>query len=82
MPLVESDGKLSYPDARKRELFSFAYQSLAAWHEQVFFYLCMENQRLWQPVFGHAYSSNSTFEQAMKAHYFAQIAQRRWQADG
>lgn len=82
MPLVESAGKLSYPEAIKQEMFSLAYQSLAAWHEQVFFYLCMEHQRLWQPVFGYAYASNSEFEQAMKTSYLQKIGQRRKAAGG
>ena len=73
MPLVESDGKLSYPQEIKSEMFSLAYASLAAWHGQVFFYLCMENQRLWQPVFGFDYASNEAFEQAMKSSYMDKI---------
>ena len=82
MPLVESDGKLSYPPALKQELFCLAYQALAAWHGEVFFYLCMENQRLWQPVFGFDYASNDAFEQAMKTSYLAKIEQLRSRADG
>jgi spore photoproduct lyase len=73
MPLVESDGKLSYPDEIKLEMFSHAYRSLAPWHGQVFFYLCMENQRLWRPVFGFDYPSNQAFEEAMKAGYLEKI---------
>jgi len=73
MPLTASDGKLSYPDAIKLALFSHAYRNLSAWHERVFFYLCMENQRLWWPVFGFEYPSNQAFEAAMKASYFNKI---------
>ena len=73
MPLTERDGKLSYPDAIKLRLFSHAYRGLAAWHDRVFFYLCMENPRLWHPVFGFEYSSNRAFETAMKLSYFAKI---------
>ncbi len=75
MPLTGSDGKLSYPDEIKLRLFSHAYHSLAAWHDRVFFYLCMENPRLWRPVFGFEYSSNQAFEAAMKSGYFAKIRQ-------
>lgn len=75
MPLTESDGKLSYPDAIKLQLFRHAYEGLAAWHERVFFYLCMENQRLWRPVFGFEYPSNQAFEEAMKASYLEKIRQ-------
>ena len=42
----------------------------------VFFYLCMENQRLWKPVLGYEYASNAEFEAAMKTAYLAKINQR------
>jgi spore photoproduct lyase len=73
MPMVEAEGKLSYPDEIKLEMFSFAYQSLTPWHDKVFFYLCMENPRLWQPVFGFDYADNEAFESAMKEHYLKKI---------
>jgi spore photoproduct lyase len=73
MPWVESDGKLSYPKEIKKEMFSFAYQALQSWHKQVFFYLCMENHDLWQPVFGYEYPSNQAFEESMKGAYLGKI---------
>lgn len=74
LPLVEADGKLSYPDDIKLMLFSCAYHGFSeVWKKTVFFYLCMENQRLWKPVFGYAYESNIEFEQAMKTFYFKKI---------
>ncbi|MCU7921652.1 MAG: radical SAM protein [Candidatus Thiodiazotropha sp. (ex Dulcina madagascariensis)] len=82
MPLVESDGKLSYPRTIKQEMFGFAYQSLQAWHDKVFFYLCMENQRLWRPVFGYDYPSNRAFEAAMQQAYSNKIRQRRGEGNG
>ena len=69
LPLIDSDGKLSYSDETKLEMFKHAYQSFAQWHDDVFFYLCMENNKLWQPVFGYAYPSNDDFESAMKRAY-------------
>ncbi len=77
MPLVESDGKLSYPDEIKQAMFRHAWQALAAWHDKVFFYLCMENPRHWKPVFGFDYASNREFEQAMMAAYREKIATRQ-----
>jgi spore photoproduct lyase len=77
MPMVESDGKLSYPQAIKEEMFRFAYQSLQPWHEDVFFYLCMENHRLWQPVFGSDYPNNQAFEAAMLSAYRDRIDAKR-----
>lgn len=73
MPLTPSDGKLSYPDAIKLQLFSHAYRSLAFWHDRVFFYLCMESYRLWLPVFGFEYPSNRAFKEVMRASYFNKI---------
>ncbi len=73
MPLAEADGKLSYPEDVKRAMFSHAYQRLSPWHGQVFFYLCMENNQLWRPVFGYDYPSNEAFERAMKSSYLAKI---------
>ncbi len=74
LPLINSDGKLSYSEETKLEMFSHAYQSFEQWHKQVFFYLCMENNRLWEPVFGYAYPSNEDFELAMKRAYIAKTA--------
>jgi len=79
MPLSKSDGKLSYPDELKLQMFSRAYASLTSWHTRVFFYLCMESQRLWWPVFGFAYLSNHELEEAMKTSYLKKI--RRTGAD-
>ena len=74
MELVECDGKLSYPDEIKLDLFSHLYRCFPpAWHNQVFFYLCMENHRLWKPVFGFEYDSNEQFEQRMQQAYFEKI---------
>ena len=73
MPLTESDGKLSYPDDIKLRMFSHAYRWLAPWHHRVFFYLCMENHRLWSRVFGFEYASNQALEEAMKASYLTKI---------
>jgi spore photoproduct lyase len=78
MELAESDGKLSYPDELKIEMFSHLYQSFnSSWHSNTFFYLCMENRRLWEPVFGHYYDSNEQFEQAMKLNYMEKIKEIR-----
>ncbi len=74
MPLTEADGKLSYPEEIKLELFNHCYNAFTpAWKSAVFFYLCMENQRFWKPLFGYDYQSNDEFEMAMKQHYLAKI---------
>jgi len=70
LPLSETAGKLSYPFDVKKELFTHAYRAFSKeWHEEVFFYLCMEEPELWEPVFGFAYPDNEAFEAAMKRHY-------------
>ena len=74
LPLMEADGKLSYPDDVKLTMFTRAFESFPhAWREGVFFYLCMENHRFWKPVFGFEYQSNDEFETAMKRHYMEKI---------
>ena len=73
MPLVESDGKLSYPREVKLALFQYAYNCFSNWHNKVFFYLCMENKDYWQPVFGKDYQDNIAFEMDMKKHYLEKI---------
>ncbi|MCP4876159.1 MAG: DNA photolyase [Gammaproteobacteria bacterium] len=78
MPMVDSDGKQSYPDEIKHALFSHVYDSFAdSWKRDVFFYLCMENQRLWKPVLGYEYASNDEFEDAMKTAYLTKIEQEK-----
>ncbi len=74
LPLTEADGKLSYPESTKLEMFSHAYSCFPSqWQKEVFFYLCMENQRMWEPVFGFSYPSNDAFELAMKTAYHQKI---------
>ena len=73
MPMQQSGGKFSYPTEIKIDLFKHVYGSLSAWHSGVFFYLCMEPQELWQPIFGFDYANNAAFEIAMKNAYFAKI---------
>ena len=75
MPMVDAAGKKSYPDDIKLSLFSHLYESFDDnWKREVFFYLCMENADLWEPVFGFKYHSNDEFEGAMKASYLKKIA--------
>ena len=73
MPMEPSAGKLSYPFEVKLDIFRHVYGSLRPWHKKVFFYLCMEPQSLWEPVFGFDYDDNDTFEKAMKSAYFDKI---------
>ncbi len=73
MPLVDANGKQSYPLEIKEEMFRHAYESFAPWHEDkeddVFFYLCMEAHSLWRTCFGYEYASNNHFEEAMLKAY-------------
>ena len=74
MPLEEIAGKYSYPIEIKTALFRHVYQSLGDWHDGVFFYLCMEAQSLWQPVFGYEFETNLMLEAAMKRSYAVKVA--------
>jgi spore photoproduct lyase len=78
MPMVDSNGKLSYPDEIKLSLFSHVYNSFPeSWQNNVFYYLCMESHDFWKPVFGYEYASNNEFEDAMKNAYLDKINLRR-----
>ncbi len=75
MPMVDAAGKKSYPDEIKLAMFKHLYQSFPdSWKDDVFFYLCMENAELWEPVFGFQYASNDEFETAMKGSYLRKIS--------
>jgi spore photoproduct lyase len=70
MPMAACAGKLSYPFEIKKALFSFLFQAFPdTWKSSVFFYMCMEDVDLWEPVFGRSYPSNEAFEQDMLGSY-------------
>ena len=72
MPLDEAGGKSSYPLDIKLRLFQNAYNNFSReWKEKVFFYLCMEDETLWEPVFGRTYGNNEDFQKDMMDSYFA-----------
>ena len=73
MPLIDANGKYSYPLELKEAMFSTLYQAFKPWHDEVFFYLCMEDESLWQKVFGHEYATNEAFEEAMLEAYTQKI---------
>lgn len=62
--VADPHGKLTYPDAIKIRLFQTLFSSFSAWHESVFFYLCMETDSIWRQVLGHSYLTNDDFERA------------------
>jgi spore photoproduct lyase len=73
LPMMNANGKYSYPLAIKKEMFKYAYDSLSAWHNKVYFYMCMEDHSLWRDVFGYEYPTNESFELDMKLHYIDKI---------
>lgn len=74
MPMEECAGKLSYPFEIKKELFSTLYNGFSkSWHDEVFFYMCMEDINLWEPVFKRSYDSNESFEQDMLKSYTKKV---------
>ncbi len=66
-------GKLSYPEAIKRELFEAMYDVFAPWREKVFTYLCMEKRELWESIFGFSYRTNEEFEKAFGRDVMAKV---------
>ena len=73
MPFVDANKKQSYSLSVKKEMFKHAYDSFKAWHNDVYFYLCMEDQSLWKEVFGYEYTSNNQMEDMMKMSYLNKI---------
>jgi spore photoproduct lyase len=74
MPLIEVEGKYSYPENIKIEMFKTAYESFKHWHDKVFFYLCMEPHLYWKKCFGYEYKDNNEFEEDMLKNYFSKVA--------
>ena len=74
MPMEAFAGKFSYPFEIKSAMFSSLFQAFPdTWKTAVFFYLCMEDVDLWEPVFGRFYPSNTAFEQDMLLSYQKKI---------
>ncbi|MCH7681191.1 hypothetical protein IID10_17800, partial [candidate division KSB1 bacterium] len=67
-------GKLTYPDKIKIDMFSSMYHSFQAWHDKVFFYLCMEKTSIWEKSFGYVYGSNEEFEKEFGAKTMCKLA--------
>ncbi len=66
MPLVpDPHGKYTYDDDLKVKMYSRLFEAFEPWHEEVFFYLCMEKSAIWQRTFGFSWPTNDEFEQAM-----------------
>ena len=65
IPMVDAVGKSSYTKEVKAEIFSNVYNEFRAWHNDLFFYLCMEESSIWESVFGDFYKSNVDFETAL-----------------
>jgi len=66
IPMVlNPEGKMTYPDNIKEQLFRHAYDSFKPWHDKVFFYLCMEEKKLWDFTFGKSYKDNKVFEDTL-----------------
>jgi len=66
IPMVSNpEGKMTYPDEIKEQLFRHAYESFKPWHGKVFFYLCMEEKKLWNLTFGESFEDNKAFENTL-----------------
>lgn len=65
IPMADAVGKTSYTIEIKKEIFSHVLSQFSSWHDQVFFYLCMEERSIWESVFGKCYVDNTEFENAL-----------------
>lgn len=66
--ITDHHGKLTYPDPIKIRLFENLHVAFRPWHQEVFFYLCMETARIWEAVLGYAYPDNGIFEKDFLDH--------------
>jgi len=73
MPLVNANGKQSYPLSVKEEMFSEVYKMFKPWQKDVYFYMCMEDKSLWKKVFGYEYTHNNEMEHDMVSAYKKKI---------
>ena len=62
IPMFDAVGKSSYTKEIKEEIFSYVWNEFSSWHDEVFFYLCMEESSIWDSVFGWHYADNKDFE--------------------
>lgn len=72
----DQEGKMTYPDAIKRQLFEHAYAVFGPWHDQVFFYLCMEEAKFWQTTFAKTYPDNHAFEASLLESAWGKLSAR------
>ena len=73
IPMEDAAGKLSYPFHIKEEMFTSAWEAFRQWRDQVFFYFCMEDRKLWESVFGYCYEKNEDFEDALCNQVFEKL---------
>ena len=73
IPMEDAAGKLSYPFHIKEEMFTTAWEAFRQWRDQVFFYFCMEDRKLWESVFGYCYEKNEEFEDALCNQVFQKL---------
>ena len=73
IPLADAEGKQSYTYEIKKEMFKSLYNSFSPWHNKVFFFMCMEDKKLWKEVFNREYNTNEEFEEDMINSYFTKI---------
>ena len=65
IPMADAVGKSSYTKEIKKKIFGHVYSQFLDWHDDVFFYLCMEERSIWDSVFGWAYDNNKEFEETL-----------------
>lgn len=70
LPFVESASKFSFDLPTKEKMFSHVFNCFSKeFREQIYFYLCMEDESLWQKTLGKSYNNNDDFEKDMLMSY-------------
>ncbi len=54
--------KFTYPPNLKIKMFQTMHRAFQSWQKKVFMYLCMEEAKFWDAVFGEHYATNDLFE--------------------
>jgi hypothetical protein len=64
------DGKLRYPTRERINIFRGLSERLKKYFPETFIYLCMEDEYVWNEVFGVNYNVSEDLEKALSDHLF------------
>ena len=67
------DGKITYAYEVRKKLYTLALQKLSPWKNKVYFYLCMEFQKMWKDIMDVEYKSIPEFNKDMCNHVWSKL---------